>query len=149
VPLVYKDRRLASDLRLDLAVDDLRHHGVQGDCRLQQLFRGAGSHLPATLRSQARARHQFRRAAGEAKQRAPFASMFATVSSKPRSRSRLIMNVTLLEQFLMEECTPYVRDLVRGALEAGRAGNGPRRKRFEFSSSTGSRSRSTSMRAWF
>lgn len=42
------------------------------------------------------------------------------------------MNATLLEQFLIEECTPYVRELVRGALEAGRAGRGPLRKRFEF-----------------
>jgi hypothetical protein len=43
-----------------------------------------------------------------------------------------MMNATLLDQFLAEECTPYVRDLVRGGLEAGRSGAGPRRKRFEF-----------------
>jgi len=42
------------------------------------------------------------------------------------------MNATLLDQFLAEECTPYVRDLVRSGLEAGRSGAGPRRKRFEF-----------------
>jgi hypothetical protein len=43
-----------------------------------------------------------------------------------------MMSSTLLERFLAEECTPYVRDLVRTALEAGRAAAGPRRKRFEF-----------------
>lgn len=42
------------------------------------------------------------------------------------------MNATLLDQFLTEECTPYVRDLVRSGLDAGRSGAGPRRKRFEF-----------------
>jgi hypothetical protein len=41
------------------------------------------------------------------------------------------MNATLLDQFLAEECTPYVRDLVRSGLEAGSSGAGPRRKRFE------------------
>ena len=43
-----------------------------------------------------------------------------------------MMKTTLLEQFLAEECTPYVRDLVRTGLEAGLSGAGPRRKRFEF-----------------
>ncbi len=42
------------------------------------------------------------------------------------------MNPTLLDQFLAEECTPYVRDLVRSGLEAGKSGAGPRRKLFEF-----------------
>jgi len=42
------------------------------------------------------------------------------------------MNATLLDQFLAEECTPHVRDLVREALDAGRSGAGPRRRRFEF-----------------
>lgn len=38
---------------------------------------------------------------------------------------------TLLERFPATECTPYVRDLVLTALEAGRSATGPRRKRFE------------------
>lgn len=42
------------------------------------------------------------------------------------------MNATLLDQFLAEECTSHVRDLVMGGLEAGKSGVGPRRKRFEF-----------------
>jgi len=42
------------------------------------------------------------------------------------------MSATLLQMFLTEECTPYVRDLVCGALEAGRSGSGPRSRRFEF-----------------
>jgi hypothetical protein len=42
------------------------------------------------------------------------------------------MNETLLEQFVLEECTDYVRDLVRTALDAGASGAGPRRKKFEF-----------------
>jgi len=42
------------------------------------------------------------------------------------------MNATLLDQFLAEECTPYVRELVMSGLEAGRTGAGPRRRRFEF-----------------
>jgi len=33
---------------------------------------------------------------------------------------------------LIEDCTPFVRDLVLGAVEAGGTGTGPRRKRFEF-----------------
>ena len=40
--------------------------------------------------------------------------------------------ITILDQFLAKECTPDVRDLVRSALEAGKRGAGPRRKRFEF-----------------
>jgi hypothetical protein len=43
-----------------------------------------------------------------------------------------MMNQTLLEQFLAEECTPDVRDLVRTELERATSGAGPRRKRFEF-----------------
>lgn len=42
------------------------------------------------------------------------------------------MQVTLLNQFIVEECTPEVRDLLRNALEAGLSGTGPRRKHFEF-----------------
>lgn len=42
------------------------------------------------------------------------------------------MSATLLDQFLAEECTPYVRDLVKSGLEAGRSGAGPRTGRFEF-----------------
>jgi hypothetical protein len=38
------------------------------------------------------------------------------------------MSATLLEQFLSEECTPYVRDLIKEALNA----TAPPRKRFEF-----------------
>lgn len=37
-----------------------------------------------------------------------------------------------MEEFLSEECTPYVRGLLEAALEAARAGRGPKRKRFEF-----------------
>jgi ethanolamine utilization protein EutQ (cupin superfamily) len=40
--------------------------------------------------------------------------------------------MTLLEQFLAQECTVFVRDLVSAALEAGRAGTGPRRRCLEF-----------------
>jgi hypothetical protein len=43
-----------------------------------------------------------------------------------------MMNKTLLEQFLAEECTPEVRDLLRTELERAKSGAGPRRKRFEF-----------------
>ena len=42
------------------------------------------------------------------------------------------MKPTLLEQFLTEEGTPYVRGLVRAALDAGNAGTAPARNRFEF-----------------
>lgn len=42
------------------------------------------------------------------------------------------MKATLLEQFLAEECTSYVRDLVRTGVEEARSSAGPRRKRFEF-----------------
>jgi hypothetical protein len=42
------------------------------------------------------------------------------------------MSATLFQRFLAEECTPHVRALVLTALEAARAGAGPRRKRFEF-----------------
>lgn len=42
------------------------------------------------------------------------------------------MNATLLDKFLAEECTPYVRELVRSGLAAGRSGAGARSKRFEF-----------------
>ena len=42
------------------------------------------------------------------------------------------MSATLLQRFLTEECTPHVRDLLRTALEAAKAGAGPRKKRFEF-----------------
>jgi hypothetical protein len=42
------------------------------------------------------------------------------------------MNATLLEQFLTEECTPFVRNLISDGLEAARAGAGTRRGRFEF-----------------
>jgi hypothetical protein len=42
-----------------------------------------------------------------------------------------MMSRTLLEQFLAEECTPYVRDLARSGLEVGRSGTGPRKRRFE------------------
>jgi hypothetical protein len=43
-----------------------------------------------------------------------------------------MMNATLLDQFLAEECTPYVRDMLRGALDAGRSGAGSQRRHFEF-----------------
>ncbi len=42
------------------------------------------------------------------------------------------MDDNLWEKFLAEECTPDVRTLVHGALQAGMAGRGPRTKRFEF-----------------
>jgi len=42
------------------------------------------------------------------------------------------MSSRLLEEFLLEECTPYVRRLLQIALEEARAGSGPLRKRFEF-----------------
>jgi hypothetical protein len=42
------------------------------------------------------------------------------------------MNNTLLAQFISEECTPYVRDLVRAALAEVRSGTAPPTKRFEF-----------------
>ena len=42
------------------------------------------------------------------------------------------MNATILQRFLAVECSPYVRDLMRTALELARSGAGPRRKRFEF-----------------
>jgi len=42
------------------------------------------------------------------------------------------MNKTLLDQFLAEECTSYVRDLVRRGLDAGTSGAGPRKQHFEF-----------------
>lgn len=42
------------------------------------------------------------------------------------------MNTTLFEQFLTEECTPYLRDLIRTGLEAAVSSAGPRTKRFEF-----------------
>jgi hypothetical protein len=42
------------------------------------------------------------------------------------------MNGTLLEQFLVEECTSYVRDLVERGLDAGESGAGLRKQRFEF-----------------
>jgi hypothetical protein len=42
------------------------------------------------------------------------------------------MRSRLLEEFLSEECTPYVRGLLEAALEAARAGSGPTRRRFEF-----------------
>ena len=42
------------------------------------------------------------------------------------------MSSTLLDQFLAEECTPYVRELVKTGLEAGVSGGGPRTTRFEF-----------------
>ena len=42
------------------------------------------------------------------------------------------MNATRLDQFLAEECTPYVRDLVTGGLAAGRSSAGLRRRHFEF-----------------
>ena len=73
VPLVSKGKRLASDLRLDLLVGDRvivesssSHRRVQGGGRLQQSVRGAGPHLPAAARSQARYYHQLRRSEGEA-----------------------------------------------------------------------------------
>lgn len=42
------------------------------------------------------------------------------------------MSLTLMEQFIKEECTPYVRGLVLAALEAGGDGSGPSKKHFEF-----------------
>lgn len=42
------------------------------------------------------------------------------------------MKVRLLEEFLSEECTPYVQGLLEEALEEARAGRGPKRRRFEF-----------------
>ena len=42
------------------------------------------------------------------------------------------MNAIILEQFIEEECTPYVRDLIKSALETGNSGVGPRTRRFEF-----------------
>lgn len=42
------------------------------------------------------------------------------------------MNPTLLDQFLAEECTPAVRDLVRSCLDSGRSSAGQLRKRLEF-----------------
>jgi hypothetical protein len=40
--------------------------------------------------------------------------------------------MSLLEQFLTEECTPYVCRLLLDALQDARAGLAPRRKRLEF-----------------
>jgi hypothetical protein len=42
------------------------------------------------------------------------------------------MKTKLFDQFLAEECTVSVRDLLRTALEEGLSGAGPRMKRFEF-----------------
>ncbi len=42
------------------------------------------------------------------------------------------MSATLLEQFMTEECTPYVRSLLQAAIESVIAGAAPPRKRFEF-----------------
>ncbi len=42
------------------------------------------------------------------------------------------MGATLLEQFMTEECTPYVRSLLQAGIEAARAGTAPQRKSFEF-----------------
>lgn len=41
------------------------------------------------------------------------------------------MNSTLLDQFLAQDCTPYVRNLVKTGLEAAMLGTGPRTIRFE------------------
>lgn len=41
------------------------------------------------------------------------------------------MNATLLKQFLMEECTPYVRSLLLEALAGPRAGSAAQKQRFE------------------
>jgi hypothetical protein len=43
-----------------------------------------------------------------------------------------MIGATLFDEFLTEECTPYVRDLLRAALEAATSGTGPTRTRFEF-----------------
>jgi hypothetical protein len=43
-----------------------------------------------------------------------------------------MMNTTILDQFIAEECTQYVYDLVKSALEAGMSGAGPQASRFEF-----------------
>jgi len=42
------------------------------------------------------------------------------------------MSARLLDEFISEECTPYTRGLLEAALEAARAGRGPKRKSFEF-----------------
>ena len=42
------------------------------------------------------------------------------------------MYPTLLEEFLEQEATPNVRELLRDAMEAGRSGAGPRRWEFNF-----------------
>ena len=42
------------------------------------------------------------------------------------------MNSTLLDQFMKEECTAYVRGLLLTALDAAQSGGSPARQRFEF-----------------
>jgi hypothetical protein len=42
------------------------------------------------------------------------------------------MYPTLLDQFVREECTAYVRGLLLAAVDATRAGRSPTRQRFEF-----------------
>lgn len=57
----------------------------------------------------------------------------ATASSRQPSRTEdKTMNPTLLDQFVREECTAYVRGLLLGAVDAARAGHAPTRQRFEF-----------------
>jgi hypothetical protein len=42
------------------------------------------------------------------------------------------MSMTLLDQFLAGERSPYVRELLNSALEAVKAGTEPSKRRFEF-----------------
>ena len=67
VPLMYKGKRLASDLRLDLLVNERVVVECKSTVAYNRLVRGAGPHLPAPLRPQAGARHQLWRTPGEAR----------------------------------------------------------------------------------
>jgi hypothetical protein len=42
------------------------------------------------------------------------------------------MSTTLLEQFMTEECTPFVCELLRGAVQQRSSGGIPEVRRFEF-----------------
>jgi len=53
-------------------------------------------------------------------------------SAELAERSAELAEQAAKMQFLDEECTPHVRDLVRNGLEAGESGAGPRSWRFEF-----------------
>jgi hypothetical protein len=42
------------------------------------------------------------------------------------------MSMSLLDQFLAEECIPYVRGLLNSAIEAVKTGTAPAKNPFEF-----------------